>query len=339
MEPWSNTKVSDKVTHLIEVSELKVYYPAQSGGLLRRKFVRAVDGVSFYINPGEVLGLVGESGSGKTTIGRAILRLVSPTEGRILFKGKDIASLRGKELKKYRKSVQMIFQDPFESLNPRQNILSIIAFPLLMLNIMKDKDEIKKYCAELLNQVGLSEDVMYKYPHELSGGERQRVAIARAIAVKPEFIVADEPVSMLDVSVRSGILNLLMELKNQYNLTYLLITHDLQVAYYACDRIAVMYLGKIVELAPTEDMVKYPLHPYTQLLLSAAFASFSFVQRPKRKLSLVGEIASAIDPPKGCRFHPRCPFRVEKCEKETPSLVEVRENHFVACHNITFAKY
>lgn len=317
---------------MIEVENLKVYFPTQTGSLFHRKYVHAVDDVSFYINSGEVVGLVGESGSGKTTIGRVIAKLIPPTEGRVLFNGRDIASFHGKDLKNYRRMVQMIFQDPYESLNPRLTVFSTIAFPLRVQNIMKDKNEIKEYCIDLLRRVGLSEDVIDKYPHELSGGERQRVSIARALAVKPRFLIADEPVSMLDLSVRSGILNLLMELKNQYGLTYLLTTHDLGVAYYSCDRIIVMYLGKIVEMAPTEDFMRHQFHPYSQLLLSAS-TSFGFNNRPKRRISAWGEIASAIDPPRGCRFNPRCPFRTYECTNKNPPLVEIRKNHFVACFN------
>lgn len=332
METRSDVNAFDKNPRLLEIENLKVYFPAQTGGLFRRKYVHAVDDVSFFIDSGEVVGLVGESGSGKTTIGRVIARLTPPTGGRVLFDGRDIASFRGRDLKNYRRMVQMIFQDPYESLNPRLTVFSAIAFPLRVQNIMKDENEIREYCVDLLRRVGLSEDTMNKYPHELSGGERQRVSIARALAVKPRFLIADEPVSMIDLSIRSGILNLLMELKSQYGLTYLLTTHDLQVAYYTCDRIIVMYLGKIMEMAPTEDFTSRQFHPYSQLLLSAS-VSFGFSDQSKRRLSATGEIASAIDPPKGCRFHPRCPFRVEECSKKTPPLVELRNHHFVACFN------
>jgi oligopeptide/dipeptide ABC transporter ATP-binding protein len=332
MEKASNASFLSKNPHLFEIKNLKVYFPAQTSSLIRRKYVYAVDDVSFFIDSGEVLGLVGESGSGKTTIGRVIARLTPPTEGKVLFQGRDIMSLRGKDLKNYRRMVQMIFQDPYESLNPRLTVFSTIAFPLRVQGIVKDKNKIREYCIDLLRSVGLSEDAIDKYPHELSGGERQRVAIARALAVKPQFLIADEPVSMLDLSIRSGILNLLMELKNQYGLTYLLTTHDLRVAYYTCDRIIVMYLGKIMEIAPIEDFMSHQFHPYSQLLLSAS-ASFGFGDRPKRRLGATGEIASAIDPPKGCRFHPRCPFRTEECSKKTPPLAELRNRRFVACFN------
>jgi len=332
MKTRSDVNAFDENPHLLEIENLKVYFPAQMGGLFRRKYVHAVDDVSFSIDSGEVLGLVGESGSGKTTIGKVIARLTFPTGGRIMFRGRDIASFHGKDLKNYRRTVQMVFQDPYESLNPRLTVFSTIEFPLRVQNIMRDKNEIREYCVDLLRRVGLSEDAMDKYPHELSGGERQRVSIARALAVKPQFLVADEPVSMLDLSIRSGILNLLMELKNQYGLTYLLTTHDLRVSYYTCDRIIVMYLGKIMEMASTEDFMNRQFHPYSQLLLSAS-ASFGFGDQSKKRLSATGEIASAIDPPKGCRFHPRCPFRVEECDKKTPPLVEHRVHHLIACFN------
>ncbi|MEM2687285.1 MAG: ABC transporter ATP-binding protein [Thermoproteota archaeon] len=332
MGTMRNVDALDENPRLLEVENLKVYFPAQAGGLFHRKYVHAVDGVSFYINSGEVVGLVGESGSGKTTIGRVIARLTFPTEGRVLFNGREITSFRGRDLKNYRKMVQMIFQDPYESLNPRLTVFSTIAFPLRIQNIMRDKDEIRRYCIDLLRLVGLPEDAIDKYPHELSGGERQRVSIARAIAVKPCFLIADEPVSMLDLSIRSGILNLLMELKNQYGLTYLLTTHDLQVAYYTCDRIIVMYLGKIMEVAPTEDFISHQFHPYSQLLLSASGA-LGLADSSKRGFSARGEIASAIDPPKGCRFHPCCPFRTEECSTKTPPLIGIRNHHFVACFN------
>ncbi|MGB9718609.1 MAG: ABC transporter ATP-binding protein [Thermoproteota archaeon] len=327
-----NTNTFSESSHLFEIENLKVYFPARTGDLFHRKYVHAVDDVSFYIDSGEVVGLVGESGSGKTTIGKVIAKLTPPTGGKVLFNGRDISSFRGKDLKEYRRIVQMVFQDPYESLNPRLTVFSTIAFPLRVQNIVKDKDEIREYCGELLRHVGLSEDVLYKYPHELSGGERQRVSIARALAVKPRFLIADEPVSMLDLSIRSGVLNLLMELKKQYGLTYLLTTHDLGVAYYSCDRIIVMYLGKIMEMAPTEDFISHQFHPYSQLLLSAS-ASLGFGDHSKKMFSASGEIASAIDPPRGCRFHPRCPFRTEKCSKQNPSLVELRNHHFVACFN------
>lgn len=332
MKTGSDINALDKNPPLFKIENLKVCFPAQTSSLFRRKYVYAVDDVSFSIDSGEVLGLVGESGSGKTTIGRVIARLIPPTGGRILFNGRDIASFHGKDLKNYRRMVQMIFQDPYESLNPRLTVFSTIAFPLHVQNIMKDKDEIREYCVDLLRHVGLSEDAIDKYPHELSGGERQRVAIARALAVKPRFLIADEPVSMLDLSIRSGILNLLMELKNQHGLTYLLTTHDLRVAHYTCDRIIVMYLGKIMEIAPTEEFMSHQFHPYSQLLLSAS-GSFDFGIQSKKRLSAIGEIASAIDPPKGCRFHPRCQFKVEECDKKAPPLLEPQKYRSVACFN------
>jgi len=318
---------------MFEIRNLKVHFPAQSAELFRRRIVRAVDGVSFSIGHGEVLGLVGESGSGKTTVGRAIARLTPPTEGSILLEGSDIASFRGSELKAYRRAVQMIFQDPYESLNPRLTVFSTIAFPMRIQGTARDEDEMRERCINLLTRVGLRHaDIIDNYPHELSGGERQRVSIARALALHPRFIIADEPVSMLDISIRSSVLNLLTELKEQYGLTYLLIAHDLRVAYYMSDRIMVIYLGKIMETASTENFMRHQFHPYSRLLFSA-FADLSSTELRWEKWGTTGEIPSAIDPPRGCRFHPRCPFRVDRCDKDPPPLSELEVGHYVACFN------
>jgi len=325
--------VKQSSNQMFEIRNLKVYFPAQGGELLRRRVVRAVDGVSFSIGHGEVLSLVGESGSGKTTIGRVIARLTPPAEGAILFEGRDIASFRGPELKAYRRAVQMIFQDPYESLNPRLTVFSTITFPMRIQGIARDENEMRERCIDLLTRVGLRHaDVIDNYPHELSGGERQRVSIARALALRPRFIIADEPVSMLDISIRSSILNVLTELKEQYGLTYLLITHDLRVAYYTSDRIMVAYLGKLMETASTEEFMRHQFHPYSRLLFSA-FADLSSTEQQWGKWGTTGEIASAIDPPGGCRFHPRCPFRVDRCDKEPPPLSELAVGHYVACFN------
>jgi len=318
---------------MFEAEDLTVYFPAGRSGLFDRKYVHAVDGVSFLIREGEVFGLVGESGSGKTTIGRVLCRLTSPTSGTVLFEGKDITRLRGESLKKYRRQVQMIFQDPYESLNPYSTVLDAVTFPMRVQGLIENRNRATRDCEELLDRVGLRRhDVMNKYPHELSGGERQRVSIARALAVRPRFIVADEPVSMLDISIQAGILNLMMDLKKEYGLTYMLITHDLRVTHYMSDRIAVMYLGKLVELAPGEELMKHQFHPYSQLLVSSA-ASFELGGERKETWSGKGEIPSAIDPPSGCRFHPRCPFRVEECDQEEPQLRMIRPNHYLSCFN------
>lgn len=318
---------------MFKAEDLTVFFPAGRSGLFARKYVHAVDGVSFLIREGEVFGLVGESGSGKTTIGRALCRLTSPTSGTVLFEGKDITKLRGQSLKKYRRQVQMIFQDPYESLNPYSTVFDAVAFPMRVQGLIENKNRATRECEELLDRVGLRRhDVMNKYPHELSGGERQRVSIARALAVRPRFIVADEPVSMLDISIQAGILNLMMDLKKEYGLTYMLITHDLRVTQYMSDRIAVMYLGKLVELAPSEELMRHQFHPYSQLLVSSA-ASFELGGERKETWSGKGEIPSSIDPPSGCRFHPRCPFRVEECDREEPKLRIIRPDHYLSCFN------
>ena len=315
--------------NLIEISNLKKYFPIK-GGLFNKKIgdVKAVEKINFTIKKGDVLGLVGESGSGKTTLGRSILRLIEPSEGKIIFENIDITSLPEKEMRKFRKDMQIIFQDPFASLDPRKRVLNIIGQGLKIHTNLK-KNEIKETVLNLLEQVDLQAEHLTRYPHEFSGGQRQRIGIARAIALKPKFIVADEPVSALDVSIQAQILNLLQDLKEQYLLTMLFISHDLSVVKYVADKVMVMYLGKVVEIADADKLYSSPLHPYTISLLE-----ITPTINPKHKRSrniLKGDIPSPINPPSGCVFRTRCPKADSECAKIVPELRELKDNHFVAC--------
>ena len=311
---------------LLEVRGLKKYFLVRSGFLSGLQgTVRAVDGVDLTIFPGETLGLVGESGCGKSTLGRLILRLEEPTEGSIHFAGEDIRYYTGKPLKDYRRRAQLIFQDPYASLNPRKTAGSIIGEPLLI-HENHDKKKREARVLELLEEVGLNREHRERYPHEFSGGQRQRIGIARAVALRPKMIVADEPVSALDVSIQAQVLNLLKDLRKNYGLTYLFITHDLSVVKFISDRIAVMYLGRIVELTASRELYQRPLHPYTRALLSALPGCKT------ERMILRGDIPGPFDAPRGCAFHPRCPSRMDICEKDEPTLVEREKGHFVACH-------
>lgn len=322
--------------NLLQVTNLKMHFPIVKGGLLRRVIghVRAVDGVNFFVRQGETLGLVGESGCGKTTTGRCILRVYDPTDGSILYRTAsgeevDIASLEEDALRPIRKDIRIIFQDPYASLNPRMNVLNIVGEPLRNNNIASGK-ELEDRVAGLLRRVGLRPEYLHRYPHAFSGGERQRIGIARALGVSPRLVVADEPVSALDVSVRAQVLNLLQDLQEEYQLTYLFVAHDLSVVRYLCNRVAVMYVGHIVELSKTHDLYEEPLHPYTEALMSA-------VPKPdprlrSKRMILEGEVADPSNPPSGCYFHPRCRYARENCKHEMPELREVQPNRFVACH-------
>lgn len=314
---------------LVEVSNLKKYFPKKKGLFGKNKtFVKAVDDVSFSIKKGETLGLVGESGCGKSTTGRMIMKLLEVTEGRVLFEGKDITDLDDDEIRSIRKDFQMVFQDPYASLNPRMKVGEIIEEPLLVHGYPKEK--IRDRVNYLLEVVGLNTYHADRYPHEFSGGQRQRIGIARALAINPKLIVADEPVSALDVSIQSQILNLLKDLQEEFELTYLFIAHDLSVVEHISDRVGVMYLGKIVELANKEDLYKNPLHPYTKALLSAVPVPNPRLKR--ERIILKGDIPSPSNPPSGCTFHTRCPLAMEQCMHKVPTLKELDNGHFVSCH-------
>jgi len=322
--------VSQNADTLIKVNNLKKWFPIR-GGILSRTvgYVKAVNDISFYVNRGEVLGLVGESGSGKTTAGRTILRLIEPTEGEVVFDGTDVVALSKAELRPFRRRMQIIFQDPFASLNPRMTVGDIIAEPLIIHRLVKTPQERTDRVAELLKLVGLSPDHMRRYPHEFSGGQRQRIGIARALAVDPEFIVADEPVSALDVSIQAQVVNLLQDLKDDLGLTLLFIAHDLAVVEYISDRIAVMYLGKIMEMAPAKELYTQPQHPYTEALLSAVPVPDPTIKR--ERIVLEGDIPSPINPPSGCVFRTRCRYAIPECAETVPELREVSPGHFKAC--------
>jgi len=321
------------VTALLEVDGLKVHFPVRRGLLQRQVgLVRAVDGVSLSIDQGKTLGLVGESGCGKSTTGRAILRLVRATAGQIRIEGKNLGELSGSQLSKARRKMQMIFQDPYASLNPRMTVFDIIAEPLRTHRLVKSKKEAMKEVVALMDRVGLQRSYLKRYPHEFSGGQRQRVGIARALALKPQLIIADEPVSALDMSIRSQVINLMVELQEEYDLTYLFIAHDLAVVRHISHEVAVMYLGRVVERAPKATLFREPTHPYTQALLSAVPVPDPKRERERRHLPLAGDVPSPLDPPRGCAFHTRCPEVMDSCRHDTPTLRPRADGHWVACH-------
>lgn len=322
----------DDIEDLIQVQNLTKYFPVR-GGMLQRvvAWVQAVDDVSFTVKKGETLGLVGESGCGKTTVGRTMLRLTEPTAGKVLFRGTNVFDLHGRDLKRIRRNMQIIFQDPYASLDPRMPIGESIAEGLKIHKIGSPKERFD-HVIESLRKVGLEDYHARRYPHEFSGGQRQRIGIARALALQPDFIVCDEPVSALDVSIQSQVLNILNGLQREFGLTYLFIAHNLSVVEHISHRVAVMYLGKIVEVTSREELFRNPLHPYTQALMSAIPIPDPAMKR--ERIILPGDVPSPLNPPSGCRFHPRCPVAMEHCSLEEPPLIEVSENHLVACWRV-----
>jgi oligopeptide/dipeptide ABC transporter ATP-binding protein len=323
-------QISDDI---LTVRDLKMYFPVTKGFLKRKVAdVKAVDGVSFDIKKGQTLGIVGESGSGKSTVGNCVMRNILPTAGSIVFEGKDIASAKGGELDEIHKRLTMVTQDPFASLDPRMNILEIVCEGLKIHHTLHSKEELQDTAIRQLELVGINPDFRFRYPHEFSGGQRQRISIARALALRPNFIVCDEVVSALDVSIQAQIVSLLMKLQENMHLTYVFIGHDLSVVRYISDNVAVMYLGKIVELTSSDELYDHPLHPYTQALISAAPIPNPIVDRARERILLEGEIPSPINPPKGCNFCTRCKYATKRCHEEEPEMIDVGNNHQVACH-------
>ncbi len=315
---------------LLRVEDLKIYYPVAGSGFGKKEFVKAVDGVTFEVKKGEVFGIVGESGCGKSTLGRGVCKLENLTSGHVYLDGEDITEYNDRRMRSVRKKVQMVFQDPYASLNPRMSVFDIIAEPLLVHHLYQDKADLEKKVLDLLHRVGLDDYHANRYPHEFSGGQRQRIGIARALAVEPSLIIADEPVSALDVSIQAQVLNLLNELKHDLDLTYIFVAHDLSVVEYISDRVGVMYLGNFVEVGEKEKIYSNPMHPYTQALLSAVPVPDPTAKR--ERILLKGSIPSAHKPPTGCKFHTRCPKCMECCKTQAPERYEVDDGHYVYCH-------
>jgi len=331
--PTTRPDQSPAAEVILEVRNLVKYFPVGGGGIFGKTvgWVRAVDGVSFSIRRGETLGLVGESGCGKTTTGRCILQLERPTSGEVIFEGRELTKLSLTELRPVRRKIQVIFQDPYSSLNPRMTVGQMIAEPLVVHGIIPDRERRRTRVPELLSRVGILPSLADRYPHELSGGQRQRVGVARALAMEPSLIVCDEPVSALDVSIQAQIINLLEDLQAEFHLTFLFVAHDLSVVRHISDRVAVMYLGKIVEVADRQALYEDPLHPYTKALLSAVPIPDPVVEASRERTVLRGEVPSALNPPSGCVFHPRCPIAIDECKRVVPELREVRPEHRAAC--------
>ena len=319
---------------LVRVENLKKYFPITRGVFQRHVGdIKAVDGINFFVRRGETLGLVGESGCGKSTTGRTILQLYRPTAGKVYFEGQDLTTMKGEQLRRMRRKMQMIFQDPYASLNPRMTIGNIIGEPLEVHNIAKGKEK-RERVQELLRLVGLNPYFINRYPHEFSGGQRQRIGVARALALNPSFIVCDEPVSSVDVSIQAQIVNLLEDLQAQFGMAYLFIAHDLSMVRHISDRVAVMYLGKIVELTDRDELYENPLHPYTQALLSAVPIPDPMVEERRQRIILEGDVPSPANPPEGCNFNTRCPVVMDICKEEDPEFKEVSTEHWVACHRV-----
>ncbi len=335
MSAMSQTNGHGTDNVIMDVQNLKMYFPVTSGLIFQRAvgYIKAVDDVSFFVRRGETLGLVGESGCGKTTTGRCILQLYKPTDGKIVFEGRDLMTMKSGEIRSMRRRMQIIFQDPYSSLNPRMTAGNIIGEPLIVHGLSRGR-EYKQRVAELLSTVGLNPYMADRFPHEFSGGQRQRIGVARALAVNPQFIVCDEPVSALDVSIQAQIINLLEELQEEFGLTYLFIAHDLSVVRHISDRVAVMYLGHIVEVAGRNEIYANPLHPYTQALLSAVPIPDPIIDAERERIILTGEVPSPLNPPRGCVFHPRCSIATDECQVEMPALKEVQTDHYVACIHV-----